>query len=107
MAKYYGKIGFLETAETVPGVWSEQITERYYYGDVIRKSLRWQTSDKVNDDLNISNQFSIVADTFAITKLNCMRYLEWMGVLWKITDIDVQLPRLILSVGGVWNGQTY
>ena len=105
MAKWYGVIGYAETVETKPGIWEEQITERDYYGDLFRNSRRLQSTDKVNDDINISNQLSIVADPYAINNFYSMRYAEFSGAKWKITDIEVQYPRLILTLGGVWNGQ--
>lgn len=104
MAKFYGKIGYAVTTETEPGVWVEQITERSYYGDVIRNVRKLQTSDQVNDDINISNEISIVADPFAYQNFHSMRYVEYMGTRWKVRNIEVSYPRLILSVGGVYNG---
>ena len=103
MAKFFGVIGFVETVETKPGVWTSQVTERNYYGDLTRNNRRLQTSDKVNDDINISNQISIVADPYANENIYAMRYAEFMGTKWKITDVEVQYPRLILTLGGVWN----
>ena len=105
MAKFFGPIGFAEQAETTPGVWEEAITERYYYGDLIRNVRRLQSSDKVNDDINVSNEVSIVADPFANENFHSMRYVEFMGAKWKITSVEVQYPRLILTMGGVYNGQ--
>ena len=84
MAKFYGAIGYAKTVETMPGVWTEQITERDYYGDVIRNSRRLQSSDKVNDDINISHQISILADPYDINNFHSMRYAEFMGNKWKI-----------------------
>lgn len=104
MPKFYGPIGYVETKETAPGVWTEVITERYYYGDVIRNTRRLQTSDKVNDDINVSNEISIVADPFANGNFHAMRYVGFMGAKWKITNVEVQYPRLILTLGGVYNG---
>lgn len=105
MAKFYGEIGYSETVETAPGVWTEQITKRNYSGDVIRNTSRWSTSsDSTNDDLNINNQISIVADPFAYQKFHSMTYVEFMGAKWKITNVEVQYPRLLLTIGGVWNG---
>jgi hypothetical protein len=104
MAKWYGVIGYAETVETTPGVWKEQITKRNYYGDLTRNTRRLQTADKLNDDINISNELSIVADPYAMNNFHSMRYAEFMGTSWKITNVEVQYPRLILSLGGVWNG---
>lgn len=106
MAKWFGKIGYAETVETEPGIWVDQITERSYFGDVIRNMRSLQSSGSVNDDINISNSISIVADPFANQNFHSMRYVEYMGALWKITNVDVQYPRLTLTIGGVYNGDT-
>ena len=103
MAKWFGVIGYAETKETVPGVWKEQITERKYYGDLLRNNRRLQTANQVNDDINISNEISIVADPYANENFHSMRYAEFGGTKWKISNVDVQYPRLTLSLGGVYN----
>jgi hypothetical protein len=106
MAKWFGVIGYAEeTSQTSPGVWGDSITEREYAGDVIRFNSRWSTSsDSTNDDLNINNQISILADPFANQNFHSMKYIEFMGAKWKITSVEVQYPRLILTIGGVYNG---
>lgn len=104
MAKFYGVIGYAETKETSPGVWTESITERNYYGDVIRNTRRWQPGEGLNDNLTINNIISIVADPFAYQHFHAIRYIKWMGASWKIDNIEVQRPRLILTIGGVYNG---
>lgn len=103
MAKYYGAIGYSETVETKPGVWKEHITERMYSGDLLRNTSRFQTADKVNDDINIANDVSIVADPYARDNFHRMRYIEFMGTKWKITNVEVQYPRLRLTIGGEYN----
>lgn len=105
MAKFYGAIGFAETKETSPGVYNEEIVEHFYYGDLIRNNRRLQSGDKVNDDINVSNEISIVADPYANEHFYAMRYVSFMGAKWKISNVDVQYPRLILTLGGVYNGQ--
>lgn len=104
MNKFYGKIGYSISEETVPGVWVERIVERSYYGDVIRNIRRLQSSENLNDDINVSNEISIVADAFANQNFHSMRYVEYMGTKWKVSSIEVKYPRLILSIGGVYNG---
>lgn len=104
MAKFYGIIGYAESVEVEPGIWEDQMTERRYYGDLIRNTRRLQSSDKVNDDITTSNEISILADPFAYENFHSMRYAEFMGTKWKIINVDVQYPRLILSLGGVYNG---
>lgn len=104
MAKFYGIIGYAESVEVEPGVWEDRITEHQYYGDLIRNTRRLQSSDKVNDDITTSNEISILADPFAYENFHSMRYIEFMGTKWKVVNVDVQYPRLILSLGGVYNG---
>ena len=105
MAKFCGPIGFGETVETRPGVWQEQITERTYFGDLLRNTKVSQNSNQVNDNINIANEVSIVADPFANQNFHSMKYVEFMGTRWKISNVRVEYPRLILTVGGVYNGQ--
>ena len=105
MAKFYGAIGFAEMTEDKPGVWEEKITEHFYYGDVIQNRRRLQSSGQLNDNINVSNELSIISDPFANENFHSMRYAEFMGSQWKVTDVDVQYPRLILTIGGLYNGE--
>ena len=104
MAKFHGKVGYATSEETAPGVWTETIVEHDHTGDVIRNTNRWDRGDQLNDDLNVSNQFSIVGDAFAYDNFSSMRYIIWMNTSWKIINVDIQRPRLILTVGGKYNG---
>ena len=104
MAKFYGNIGFAEAVETEPGVWVEEITVRPYYGDLVRNTRRLENSGGVNDNVNISNDISIIADPYANHNFHSIRYIEFMGAKWKVSNIEVQYPRLILTIGGVYNG---
>lgn len=103
--RFYGVVGYVETVETSPGVWTESSTERSYSGDVLRNTRRWQPGENLNDNISINNLISIVADPFAYQNLGKIKYVEWMGVSWKVINIDIQRPRLILTIGGVYNGQ--
>lgn len=107
MAKFYGIIGFVETVEDPenPGVWTEVSVEKHYCGNLIRNTRRLQTtSNTVNDSVIISNEISIVADPYAQQHMYAMRYVVFQGVKWKIETVDVEYPRLKLSIGGVYNG---
>lgn len=104
MAKFYGEIGYITTVEQRPGVWVPKITERLYKGELIRNTRKLQGVDKVNDDINIANDISIVADPFAYENFHSMRYVKFMGTKWKVTGVEVQYPRLLLTLGGVYNG---
>ena len=104
MARFHGKIGYSISEETAPGVWTDTISEREYYGDVIRETRQWRERSQVNDDLTVSNRISVVADTFANENFSAMKYLIWSGIYWKISQVEIQIPRLILSLGGVYHG---
>jgi hypothetical protein len=91
--------------ETRPGVYEEMITTRKYYGDLIRNTRRLQPTDQLNDNINVTNEISIVADPFAVQNFHTMRFAELNGVRWKVTSVEVKPPRLVLSLGGVWNGE--
>lgn len=105
MAKFYGVIGYAVTKETAPGVWTEEIAEQSYYGDLTRNMRRLQDSGDLNDDINVANEISIVADPYANANFHSMRYVAFMGAKWKISKVEVQYPRLILTLGGVYNGK--
>lgn len=103
MAKFYGKIGYIDSVESEPGYWEEKPVEREYYGDITRNTSRYQNGGQVNEDIVINNILSIVADPYANENFQHMRYVRWMGAKWKITNVEVQYPRLILTLGGVYN----
>lgn len=105
MSKFYGKIGFGNSAEDPeePGVWAG-ITERNYYGELIRTTKNTQGTDKVNDDISIHNELSVLADPFAINNFRDIRYVEFMGTKWKVTGVEIKFPRLILTTGGMYRG---
>lgn len=104
MARFAGKIGFSNTVETSPGVWTSDIIEKSYLGDVLKASLRYQNDSKVNEDVILSKRISIVADMFINNNIQTIKYVTYMGVKWKVTEFDIQYPRVILTLGGVYNG---
>ena len=107
MAKFFGQIGFAKTVEEPAdsGIWIDKVFERNYYGDVTRIVRRWEADQQVNDNINVNNQISIVSDPFANQNIPWIKYVRWNGSVWKVSSIDVQYPRLILSIGGVYNGE--
>lgn len=106
--KFHGRIGFwLGDVETEPGVWKPNIVEKSYVGDILRNYRKFQpVSDKVNDDLTINNQFSILSDLYLRENLSSIRYVLWNGARWKINTVEINYPRIILEIGGVYNGKT-
>lgn len=104
MAKYYGEIGFVDTVETSPGIWEEKIIIRRYAGDITRNTRRYSAAnDQINDNLNISNDISIVADPYASQNFHKIRYITYMGSKWKINNVEVNFPRLILHISDIYN----
>lgn len=106
MAKFYGEVGYGETVEIRPGVWDDVIVEKSYFGDVIRNSRQLRDNEGVNDDLSVGNSISIVADAYANEHFFAIRYIRWAGALWKVANVDVESPRLVMRLGGVYNGPT-
>lgn len=108
MAKFYGAIGYVYDVEsdTTPDVVVEKPVERFYKGDLLKNYRSLTASGELNDNVTISNQISIVADPYALNHIFAMRYVKWMGTAWKVANVDVQTPRLILTLGGVYNGET-
>lgn len=106
MAKFYGPIGYGITSETSPGVWTDTITERNYSGDVIQNYRKISQGESINDNIDVNNRLSIISDPFAMQHFHSIKYVKWMGAVWKVTTVEVQYPRLILTIGGVYNGET-
>ena len=105
MAKWFGKIGYSTTEEVEPGIHESIIKELPYRGDVMSSRWKRQNSGEINDDISLANVISIVADPFAYQNCSKMVYIEYLGALWKISDIEVQSPRLLITIGGVYNGE--
>lgn len=104
MAKYYGKIGYAISQETRPGVWEDKIIVKPFAGEQLNTRSKWNISSNKNDNIDIPNQLSIVADPFAYQNFYNIRYIEFLGCKWKVNSVEIQRPRLILSIGGVYNG---
>jgi hypothetical protein len=104
MARFFGSIGFALTVESEPGIWTEKISEVNYIGDVERNARRYEPGISVHDNPVLNNQISIVADNFAIGNVGFIRYVKWAGTKWKITNVELRRPRLLLTIGEMYNG---
>lgn len=102
--RFYGEVGYAPTITDEYGVSRVSIVKRNYYGDVIRPGSRWQSGEKVNDDISVNNQISIIADPYAIRNFIYIKYVNWMGIDWEVSTIKVEYPRIVLTLGGVYNG---
>jgi len=106
MAKFYGAIGYNHgTVEQKPGVFVESIVEKQYYGDILRNTRQLREGESVNNDLTVGNSISIVANAYANEHFHAIRFVDWAGSLWDVTDVSVEAPRLVLRLGGVYNGR--
>lgn len=102
MAKYYGHIGFATQVESEPGIWTDVIEKRPYKGDILRSGRRYEASENINDNFTITNSFSIISDAFLYSHIPAMRYIEYLGTKFKITSVEIERPRVTISVGGVY-----
>lgn len=105
MARWHGIVGYATCEEVRPGIWKDKITTREYDGESIRITSKWSSSQEgTNDNLTLDQQISIVADPFAYQNFSSIKFVEFMGVMWKVTSVNPQRPRLVLTIGGVYNG---
>lgn len=105
MAKWYGVVGYIITTETSPGVWTPKEVEKEYSGEYTRNHTRWNSNQTLNDDITLQSEISFVCDPYALQNFRHIRYVTYMETKWKVTSVDVQYPRLVLSIGGVYNGE--
>lgn len=106
MARFYGPVGYIETVETALDVYTENTIERMYKGELLKNSRRLENGEGINDNVKVSNRISIVADPYANNHMHDIRYVKWRGATWKVDTVESEPPRLILTLGGVYNGKT-
>lgn len=102
MNRFAGTVGFVRTVETEGSVWKEEVTEKPYKGDTIRDARRWEKPTEVNDSLTISNEINIVADSYMLSNWAFIKYVIWNGVKWRVNYIEINRPRIRLTLGGVY-----
>ena len=105
MAKFYGNIGFVRTVPTKPGVWKNEAVERKYRGDITRDVRKWESGGKLNDNIAVDNTISIIADSYMYNNAYAIRYVKMMGSAWRVSRVEQRHPRLILYLGGIYNGE--
>lgn len=102
--KWYGRVGFAMTTSH-DGIWEDEIVEKKYTGDLLQNRVQFQNSGNVNDNINLNNRISIIANKFVYDNFECIKYVEVLGKMWKVESVEIQYPRLILTIGGLWNGE--
>lgn len=104
MAKFRGIVGYADEHEVSPGVW-DGVRERTYSGDVVEDRQRITVGQQINGEISLKHQISIVSDAYANDHVFAIRYVKWRGGCWAVTDAVVQRPRIILTLGGMYNGE--
>lgn len=105
MNRFFGKIGFCyQESEEGSDIVTERVVLKTYRGDLLKSNRKWETAEQIIDQFNISNRVSIMADPYSLDNLYAIKFVILHGKAWKITDAEIQYPRIILSIGGLWNG---
>ena len=104
MGKFAGSVGYVIETETNPGVWSATDNVRHMQGDVLRVASTFQGNEKVNKDVTLQHRISLVGDSFAYEHFFEIRWIEYLGTKWEVTLLEVQKPRIIATLGGVYRG---
>ena len=105
MPKCSGLIGYALVVETQPGVWSEIITDKPYYGDVVTDNRKFNNQNQINDDMNINNNISVISNSFMLDNLAVMKYITFLKSKWKIVSVEIKPPRIIINIGGLYHEQ--
>ena len=105
MAKFYGQVGFVVDTPDGVDITVQRPYEKSYKGDLVKNRRKLQEGPSTADDVILSNQISIVADPYALSHFFAIRYVKWMGSTWKVSEVEVAYPRLILTIGGLYNGE--
>lgn len=104
MAKFAGLVGYVTQEETVPGVWSPVDNPRMMKGDVIRQVSNYQDDGKVNGNITLNHRVSLIGDAYAFGNYYNIKWIELDGYKWEISSVEISRPRIIVSLGGLWNG---
>lgn len=103
--KFYGKIGYIDETEKFRGVWGNVAVEREAVGDILSNIRRWETDSTIADEFTTSNRISVLADGFLLEHISMMRYVVWNNTAWEIKSVEINRPRVIISLGGIYNGE--
>lgn len=102
--KFTGKLGYSITQETSPGIWEDKIVEKDITGDTLSSNYRFENPSDAILDINLQTKISVVIDTYIKDHFGYIKYVKFQGVAWNVKSVDMQYPRLILTLGGLYNG---
>jgi hypothetical protein len=105
MAKFTGKVGFIEFVESEPGLFRPVVIEKSFSGDLLLDRRGWKASEHTSGDVFVSNRISLLANADLVNNLANIKYVIFMGVKWKVATFEILLPRVILTLGEVYNAE--
>lgn len=103
MTRFFGKVGYSHPVRS-NGVVEDVITEHSYAGDELRNTRYFAQGDTVLGKVTFQTRISVIADAFALENYRDIVYVNWEGTLWIVESVTTERPRLILLLGGKYNG---
>lgn len=104
MNQFRGKIGFSIPVNKGHGIYDNSVVERTYRGDILSQSRKLDAGTNINDNIDMNIRLSILSDDFLNVHLSQITYVHYMGGVWKVKSIEPSRPRIVLALGGVYNG---
>lgn len=103
MTRFFGEVGYVTTTRS--GGVSEYIaTERQYYGNELRSLRYFRQGESILGEVSQQTRISVLADGYMLENYYDIRYLMKAGVAWTVSSVEVERPRLILTLGDRYNG---
>lgn len=97
-------LGFSEKNKEVrPGVWKMQPEEVTHRAKLLTYNKDYDSGEEVNDDLKLRNRYEIVMKDKKLDYQD-MRYVIVKGTKWKVSALEFLEVRIIITLGGVYNG---
>lgn len=100
--KWFGEIGYFVESNNVDGIVTDSFITQQYYGDIIKDYKTNTSENAVNEDFELSNRISVVADPYLISHFHKIAWISFMETKFKVRSVELQYPRLIVSLGGVF-----
>lgn len=104
MGKVKLGVGFGSNQELEPGIYDDVLEEKTYYGEILENRRSFDQGTTLSGDVKITNQFSIMGNTYLFDNLEKIRYVRYRNQLWTVT-VDEGYPRVTFNLGGLYHGQ--